>query len=116
MVIEALAPYALDDEQLKRWKKLCGAVRKRKRTRDKLAHWMVSQWPGAATVEEVKKQKPALVPPIWRRDWAEVMWLPNHERRVQPIFLERLEGFQTLVAKLGSDLLTFANDIKPKDA
>ena len=63
-MVNALADVALVGDAHTRWRNLSCRIEKRKAFRDKLAHWMVSHYPGATTAEQIRSMKPHLVPPI----------------------------------------------------
>ena len=114
-MVDALAEVALDGGNLKTWHNLSSRITKRKDVRDKLAHWMVSLYPGASTVEEMKKMKRALVPPVWSKTHMEVMWDPLTNRKAKPLFLAELETFIEKTSELVGELVHFSNTIgKPQ--
>jgi hypothetical protein len=115
-MVDALAPVALDPEHLARWKKLSRMIGRRKDTRDKLAHWTVSLWPGMTSVEDLRNVRPALIPPIFTRAHMDVLWLKQHERKgkEKPLFKEDLECFRLLTTELTKKLIEFALDVGVK--
>jgi hypothetical protein len=115
-MVDALADVALTDSQLKRWRNLSSKIGRRKDMRDRLAHWMVSHFPGAKTVREIKKMKPALVPPVWSKQHMEVIWDPKTNRKSKPIFLPQLLQFDEDARKLTTELFKFSSAVRPKAA
>ena len=107
-LLDATAAAALKAKELRKWRGLSGRIGRKKEVRDKLAHWAVSHWPGASTTAQIKKMKPALVPPIWTAAHMRVMWLPQRERDVHPVFLRDLQTFNESVIRLTTDLFNFS--------
>jgi hypothetical protein len=114
-MVDALAAVALEGEHFATWRNLSCRITKRKDVRDKLAHWMVSLYPGASSVEELKKMKRALVPPAWSKAHMEVMWDPLTNRKAKPLFLSQLDEFAAKTSELAAELLQFSNVVgKPR--
>jgi hypothetical protein len=111
-MVDALAAEALKGEDLTRWRSLSSKIGRRKDIRDKLAHWMVAPWPGIKTAADAAMSKAALVPPIWKQEHWKVMWLPQSERKVQPLFLSDLEQYGRKTTELAMSLLDFCNHLE----
>lgn len=75
--------------------------------RNILAHWTVGYWPGAATVEEAKRQKVVLAPPPSSPKWGPTIWGDE-----PPIHLNQIEEFIQKCQALFADLLALSNTIK----
>lgn len=113
-IMSAVADHVLEGDDLKRARNLLNRIGRRAEMRNKLAHWTVSYWPGAASVDDAKKWKVALVPPMTSSHHSAVMWEPK-STTVRPLFHCHLEMFASSCNKLWMDLFAFANHLKPMD-
>src|SRR5579872_3727462 len=62
-VISAVAKHKLSGQALEEFNGAMGRCDSLRQFRNKLAHWTVGYWPGAATAKDVQRQKVALTPP-----------------------------------------------------
>lgn len=106
-VLEALAPLALNAEEMTEWKSILKKLRSMQKSRNKLAHWNASLYPGASSAEDYEKMRPALIPPIWSEAAMRTLWgteQPLSVRQLENMVAE-MHGAVGLVARFDGKLL-----------
>ena len=101
--------FGRNKRKLARFNNVMNRIGRKSKIRDKLAHWSVSYWPGASTVEQMRKMKPALAPGPSSALWGAVMW--GDER---PILEQDLKRYDKDCLKLIMDLVKYSNSIRPR--
>jgi hypothetical protein len=112
LIVESVAQKRLIGNHRDEACKLLNRIRKRSEIRNRLAHWTVSHWPGASSVEQIRRMKVALIPPPASVKHGPVVWTPETSQ-VRPLFQGDSERFAKLCDELFHDLVTFSNEIAP---
>lgn len=110
-MIDALASVALGENDLKKWRKLASKITRRKQMRDKLAHWMVSHYPGIQSEKDFDKQKNGLVPPIWAKGHFAAVYNPKGNHGFNPINIEEINCYIKLTNDLVMGLAQFQSEV-----
>jgi len=85
---------------------LLNRIGRRAELRHKLAHWTVGYWPGVKSVKDVKKLRPALIPPMTSPQHGAVVWGGE-----QPIHFDQIEKATAACNTLFEDLVLLSNAI-----
>lgn len=112
-MIDALAMVALVESDLKKWRKLSSIITRRKYMRDKLAHWMVSNYPGIQSAKDFDKQKIGLVPPIFYKMHFAAIYDPSGNHGSNPIQLDDINCYIKLTNDLVMGLANFQSEVRP---
>ncbi|MGY3358824.1 hypothetical protein ACVWZK_005487 [Bradyrhizobium sp. GM0.4] len=105
-MVRAVAEFKLTGKLLDRVNAALDDCRKKGGIRHKLAHYMVGLWPGAASVAEMKKMRPALLPPITSTLHGRVVWGGE-----TPLQLNEIEHFVEQCNELFATLADLSNEI-----
>lgn len=108
-IVRAVGEMRLQGEQYSTFNSFVNRIKRKSVMRHKLAHWTVSHWPGAQSIDEMKRWVPALVPPLHSVHHVKIMWGGE-----QPIHLAQITAFAKQCQTFSTDLFSFSNEIRGK--
>lgn len=96
----ALSEVALSIDHKAQCDGLLREVKASQKFRNKLAHWNASLYPGASTGADIRRMKPALIPPTWSAEAMRSLWGRGGQMLTEAQLRHGVESIGKLTGKI----------------